>query len=127
MLAAILANDAQHDVVLRSELGLEPLTGAFVAGGGGSRLDERPGGNHAATARLTGDHRRRARSPADRRSAPVIDPLSAEAAAAPETDGQLVYATLAVELLVIAVYERVIASGKLSVDHATARPPAAVV
>lgn len=48
----------------------------------------------------------------------VITPLSAEAAAAPETDGQLVYATLAVELLVIAVYERVIASGKLSVDHA---------
>ncbi len=33
VLAAILANDAQHDVVLRSELGLEPLTGAFVAGG----------------------------------------------------------------------------------------------
>ncbi len=33
VLAAILANDAQHVVVLRSELGLEPLTGAFVLGG----------------------------------------------------------------------------------------------
>ena len=34
VLAAILANDAQHDVVLRAELGLEPLTGALVGGGG---------------------------------------------------------------------------------------------
>jgi bacterioferritin (cytochrome b1) len=33
VLAAILANDAQHVVVLRSELELVPLTGAFVAGG----------------------------------------------------------------------------------------------
>jgi bacterioferritin (cytochrome b1) len=30
VLGAILANDAQHLVVLRSELGLEPVTGAFV-------------------------------------------------------------------------------------------------
>jgi bacterioferritin (cytochrome b1) len=30
VLAAILANDAQHLVVLGSELGVEPLTGAFV-------------------------------------------------------------------------------------------------
>lgn len=41
-----------------------------------------------------------------------------DAAAAPETDGQILYATLAVELLVIVVYERVIAAGKLSVDNA---------
>jgi bacterioferritin (cytochrome b1) len=33
VLAAILANDAQHDVILRAELGLEPLTGAFVLAG----------------------------------------------------------------------------------------------
>ena len=44
-------------------------------------------------------------------------PGPAGAAAAPETDAQLVYGTLAVELLVIAVYQRAIASGKLSVDH----------
>jgi bacterioferritin (cytochrome b1) len=31
--AAILANDAQHVAVLRSSLGLNPLSGAFVAGG----------------------------------------------------------------------------------------------
>jgi hypothetical protein len=31
--AALLANDAQHVAVLRSMLGLEPLAGAFVAGG----------------------------------------------------------------------------------------------
>lgn len=41
-----------------------------------------------------------------------------DAATAPETDGQLLYATLAVELLVIAVYERVIAAGKLSIENA---------
>ena len=33
VLAAILANDAQHDVILRAELRLRPLTGAFVLAG----------------------------------------------------------------------------------------------
>jgi hypothetical protein len=40
------------------------------------------------------------------------------AAAATETDGELMYHVLAVELLVITVYERVIASGQLTPDHA---------
>jgi Ferritin-like domain len=53
--------------------------------------------------------------------APALGVLAAAPAAAsdtPQTDGQLMYGVLAVELLVIAVYERVIASGKLSVEHA---------
>ncbi len=47
----------------------------------------------------------------------LIMPLRAGAIAGVETDAQLIYATLAVELLVIAVYERAIASGKLSVGN----------
>ena len=33
VLSTILSNDAQHIAVIRSELGLEPVTGAFVVGG----------------------------------------------------------------------------------------------
>ncbi|HUO70747.1 MAG TPA: ferritin-like domain-containing protein [Solirubrobacteraceae bacterium] len=47
----------------------------------------------------------------------LVDPSRSWGAAPVETDGQLVYATMAVELLVIAIYERVIASGKLSAAH----------
>lgn len=47
----------------------------------------------------------------------LVIAVRADAAAAPETDGQLVYVTLAVEYLVIALYERVIAAGKLSPDN----------
>jgi Ferritin-like domain len=47
----------------------------------------------------------------------LADADPSRAAEAPETDGQLIYKALAVELLLIAVYERVLAGGKLSLDH----------
>jgi Ferritin-like domain len=46
----------------------------------------------------------------------LIAPRS-NASDTPQTDGQLLYSALAVEQLVMAVYERVIAAGRLSVDN----------